>query len=149
MNSDNEIRPGEVVVPWRATEDAGIAFIGRIETPWKTRADCPRQGQMDGPLCQIILDEIWREALTGISRNTQLEVIYWLHLSRRDLVLQCARQDKVPRGTFSLRSPLRPNPIGTSVVKLEAVQDCTLMVRGLDCIDGTPLLDIKPDRHAF
>jgi tRNA-Thr(GGU) m(6)t(6)A37 methyltransferase TsaA len=149
MNDENEIRPGEVVIPWRASEDASIAFIGRIQTPWKTRAECPRQGQMDGPLCQISLDEIWREALTGISRCPRLEVIYWLHLSRRDLVLQCARQDKVPRGAFSLRSPLRPNPIGTSLVKLEAVHDCTLMVRGLDCIDGTPLLDIKPDRKAL
>lgn len=121
----------------------------RLAQSVSPRAECPRQGQMDGPLCQISLDEIWREALTGISRCPRLEVIYWLHLSRRDLVLQCARQDKVPRGAFSLRSPLRPNPIGASLVKLEAVHDCTLMVRGLDCIDGTPLLDIKPDRKAL
>jgi len=44
---------------------------------------------------------------------------------------------------------MRPNPIGTSIVKLEAVEDCTLLVRGLDCVDGTPLLDIKPDRREF
>lgn len=52
-------------------------------------------------------------------------------------------------GTFSLRSPVRPNPIGTSIVKLEAVEGSTLLVRGLDCLDGTPLIDLKPDRTPF
>jgi len=87
--------------------------------------------------------------LEGVARYTHFEVIYWLHLSRRDLVRQCARHDNVPRGTLSLRSPIRPNPIGTSIVKLETIEGATLFARGLDCIDGTPLLDIKPDRKAF
>ncbi|MCY1311866.1 S-adenosyl-L-methionine-binding protein [compost metagenome] len=52
-------------------------------------------------------------------------------------------------GTFSLRSPVRPNPIDTSIVKLEAVEGPTLLVRGLDCLDGTPLIDLKPDRTLF
>lgn len=49
-------------------------------------------------------------------------------------------------GTFALRSPVRPNPIGTLIVKLIGIEGATLLVRGLDCLDGTPLLDIKPDR---
>jgi tRNA (Thr-GGU) A37 N-methylase len=53
------------------------------------------------------------------------------------------------RGTFSLRSPARPNPIGTSIVELVNVQGSVLFVRGLDCLDGTPLLDLKPDRALF
>lgn len=149
MLGNDEIRTGEVAVSWLNPSDASVAFIGRIETPWKTRGECPRQGQTDGPLCRIILAETWRQALCGITRYGRLEVIYWLHLARRDLVMQCARSDNEARGTFALRSPMRPNPIGTSIVKLEAVEDCTLLVRGLDCVDGTPLLDIKPDRREF
>lgn len=149
MTIENDMRPGEVAILWENSAEASVAFIGTIETPWKSRAECPRQGRTDGPLCRIALHETWRHALHGIERYDRLEVIYWLHLSRRDLVLQCARRDSAPRGTFALRSPVRPNPIGTSIVKLEAVQDCMLLVRGLDCVDGTPLLDIKPDRSAF
>jgi tRNA (adenine37-N6)-methyltransferase len=76
-------------------------------------------------------------------------VLYWLHLSRRDLLLQSPRNDGSTRGTFALRSPARPNPIGTSIVTLVRVEGSALLVRGLDCLDGTPLLDIKPDRCVF
>ena len=78
-----------------------------------------------------------------------LEVIYWLHHSRRDLVLQSPKNNKSTRGTFSLRSPVRPNPIGTSIVKLVGVEGNVVLVRGLDCLDETPLIDLKPDRCEF
>jgi tRNA-Thr(GGU) m(6)t(6)A37 methyltransferase TsaA len=146
MTGEQEIRPGEAAIDWRVRADAAVSFIGVIETPWKTRAECPRQGDWNGPLCRISLDDIWRQALTGIERHARLEIIYWLHRSRRDLVLRCARGDHAPKGSFALRSPVRPNPIGTSIVVLESVEDCALLVRGLDCVDGTPLIDVKPDR---
>ena len=76
-------------------------------------------------------------------------MLYWLHLSRRDLVRQSPRNDGRSRGTFSLRSPVRPNPIATSIASLERVDGAVLFVRGLDCLDGTPLLDLKPDRNLF
>lgn len=79
----------------------------------------------------------------------RLEVLYWLDRSRRDLVLQSPAKDGTTRGTFSIRSPVRPNPIGTSIVRFERIEGATLFVRGLDCLDGTPLLDIKPDRTLF
>jgi tRNA (Thr-GGU) A37 N-methylase len=79
----------------------------------------------------------------------RLEVLYWLHLSRRDLVMQSPASDGNVRGTFSLRTPVRPNPIGTSIATLVSVEPDGLVVRGLDCLDGTPLLDIKPDRALF
>ncbi len=53
------------------------------------------------------------------------------------------------RGTFSLRSPVRPNPIGTQRVRLVRVEEPDMFVRGLDCVDGTPLLDLKPDRCSY
>ena len=67
-----------------------------------------------------------------------------MHRARRDLVLQTPFGSKTT-GTFSLRSPIRFNPIASSIVELVGVQGSTLQVRGLDCVDGTPLLDLKPD----
>jgi tRNA (Thr-GGU) A37 N-methylase len=64
--------------------------------------------------------------------------------ARRDLVLQAPRHYAEQRGTFALRSPVRPNPIAASVVRLVGIAGNTLSVVGLDCLDGTPLLDIKP-----
>jgi tRNA-Thr(GGU) m(6)t(6)A37 methyltransferase TsaA len=149
MVHEGEIRPGEVaVVPPPAT-DAGLVFIGTIRTPWSSRLQTPRQGRTDGPVCRIEIFEPWREALTGVAQYERLEVLYWLHLSRRDLVLQCPANDGKARGTFSLRSPVRPNPIGTSMVTLVGLEGSTLLVRGLDCLDGTPLIDVKPDRCSF
>jgi len=88
-------------------------------------------------------------ALRGLEEYETIEVLYWLDRSRRDLVTQSPRGDGRTTGTFSLRSPVRPNPIGTSLVKLVRIDGETVVVRGLDCLDGTPLLDIKPDRCAF
>ena len=62
---------------------------------------------------------------------------------------QSPADDGQTQGTFSLRSPARPNPIGTAVVALVGREGAVLSVRGLDCLDGTPLLDLKPDRCAF
>ncbi len=145
----NEIRTGErAVVPPPAT-DAGLVFIGRIRTPWTSRLETPRQGRRDGPLCRIELFEPWVPGLDGIEEYTSLEILYWLHESRRDLVHQSPANDGSTRGTFALRSPVRPNPIGTSLVTLVAREGAVLNVRGLDCLDGTPLVDLKPDRCGF
>lgn len=145
----NEIRAGEVAVAPPDAQDAGLLFIGRIRTPWTNRLGCPRQGRLDGPPCRIEVFAPWREALDGVTLYERLEVLYWLDRSRRDLVRQSPADDGTTRGTFSLRSPVRPNPIGTSIVRLIGVEDGVVHVRGLDCLDGTPLLDIKPDRALF
>lgn len=149
MVRENEIRPSEVAVAPPPATDAGLVFIGRIHTPWTSRMVTPRQGRLDGPLCRIELFEPWVPALDGLDSYERIEVIYWLHLSRRDLVLQSPANDGTARGTFSLRTPARPNPLGTSIARLIGIENGTLLVRGLDCLDGTPLLDIKPDRTLF
>ena len=145
----NDIRPGEVANEAPPATDAGLVFIGRIHTPWSTRTECPRQGRQDGPVCRIEVFEPWVAALDGIEAFEQIEVLYWLHLSRRDLVRQSPRGDGTTRGAFALRTPVRPNPIGTQLVRLVAVEGATLLVRGLDCLDGTPLVDLKPDHCTF
>jgi tRNA (adenine37-N6)-methyltransferase len=145
----NEIRLNEVTVEPPAPIDAGLVFIGIIRTPWGSRLDCPHQGHRDGPICHIDVYEPWVAALDGIDQFELIEVLYWLHESRRDLVRQSPANDGSTRGTFSLRSPVRPNPIGTSIVAFVGRKGPTLSVRGLDCLDGTPLLDLKPDRCLF
>lgn len=124
--------------------DAALAFVGRIRTPWTDRADCPRQGAPDGPDCRIEVFAPWAAALEGVERLDRIEVYYWLDRARRDLVRQNPRHGSGPRGTFALRSPVRPNPIGVSTVDLVRIEGATLVVRGLDCVDGTPLIDLKP-----
>ena len=146
---DFGIREGEKAVALPRQPDADLYFIGRIRTPWTSRLDTPRQGRHDGPVCRLEIFEPWVPALKGVDFYSNLEVIYWLHQSRRDLVLQSPKNDKSTRGAFSLRSPQRPNPIGTSVVRLVGVEGATVFVRGLDCLDETPLIDLKPDRCEF
>ena len=138
------MREGEVACGLPDGFDAGLYFIGRIRTPWKTRAACPRRGAQDGPLCRIEFDERWRPALAGLEGRAFVQVLYFMNQARRDLLLQWPRGREKPLGTFALRSPVRPNPIASSVAKLEGVESGALLVRGLDCIDGTPLVDVKP-----
>lgn len=149
MAEKDAIRAGELAIDMPHATDAGLVFIGRIHTPWTDRLECPRQGRQDGPICRIEIFEPWVAALDGIAEYEHLEVLYWLHLSRRDIVRQSPRNDGMARGAFSLRTPVRPNPIGTQMVKLVRVEGPNVFVRGLDCVDGTPVLDIKPDRCIF
>jgi tRNA (adenine37-N6)-methyltransferase len=140
---DGALRPGEVAVEMPAQSSAGVYFLGIIHTPWHSRRDCPKQGSLDGPLCTIEVDERWRAALTGCAGLQRIQVLYWLHRARRDLVLQTPFGGATT-GTFALRSPVRPNSIASSIVALIAIEGARLAVRGLDCLDGTPLLDLKP-----
>src|SRR3974377_631160 len=105
MVRENEIRAGEVAVSAPAATDAGLTFIGRIRTPWTSRMVTPRQGRKDGPLCRLEVFAPWVAGPRGLQSYARVEVLYWLHLSRRDLVLQSPANDGTARGTFSLRSP--------------------------------------------
>ncbi|HVH77817.1 MAG TPA: tRNA (N6-threonylcarbamoyladenosine(37)-N6)-methyltransferase TrmO [Stellaceae bacterium] len=145
--SENELRAGEVAIELPAETNAGVYFIGVIHTPWKTRRDCPKRGDLEGPVCTIVVDERWQQALAGIAHHKRMQVLYWMHQARRDLVLQTPFQ-RPTMGTFALRSPVRPNPIASSMVDLVGIDGNVLRVRGLDCLDGTPLLDLKPEHGA-
>jgi len=138
------IRQGEVAADLPPTFDASLYYIGRIRTPWKRRQDCPKNARESDAVCTIELDQRWAEGLKGVESCTHLVVLYWMDRSRRDLVLQAPRHYGEQRGTFALRSPARPNPIALSIVRLHRLEDAKLEVIGLDCLDGTPLLDLKP-----
>jgi tRNA-Thr(GGU) m(6)t(6)A37 methyltransferase TsaA len=149
MTDVQELREGEVAVEFPDRSDASLIFIGRIHTPWRTRADAPKQGKLDGPVCEIEIFEPWAAGLQGLEQFKHAQAIYWLHQSRRDLVLQSPKHDRGRRGVFALRSPIRPNPIGVSTVEITGIDKNIVRVRGLDCVDGTPLIDLKPDHCAF
>jgi tRNA-Thr(GGU) m(6)t(6)A37 methyltransferase TsaA len=144
---ENQLRPGESAVELPSATDAGLFFIGVIHTPWKSRRECPKRGDPQGPLCTIDIDKRWQKALAGITSHKRIQVLYWMDQARRDLVLQTPFQ-RSTMGTFALRSPVRPNPIASSMVDLIGISGNTLQVRGLDCVDGTPLLDLKPEHGA-
>jgi tRNA-Thr(GGU) m(6)t(6)A37 methyltransferase TsaA len=138
------IRPGEVATELPSGFDAGVYFIGRIRTPWTRREQCPKNARESDAVCTIEVEQRFAQALTGIETCSHLLVLYWMDKSRRDLVLQVPRNRSGTRGTFALRSPARPNPIAASVARLLRVDGTRLSVVGLDCLDGTPLVDLKP-----
>jgi tRNA-Thr(GGU) m(6)t(6)A37 methyltransferase TsaA len=143
-NDPYGLRDGEVAVELPAEFDAALYFIGRIRTPWTRREDCPKNARESDAVCTIELDPRWAQGLRGLDTASHLLVLYWMDKARRDLVLQAPRHYAEQRGTFALRSPVRPNPIAASVVRLVGIEGTRLSVVGLDCLDGTPLLDLKP-----
>lgn len=124
---------------------AELKFIGRISTPYHSVSECPNNIQPDnGPICEIILDDVYQQGLLGLNTGDHILILYWLEGANRDELVQ-SRNDETPtRGTFALRSPHRPNPIGAAVLPIEKIENGTVTVRGLDCLNNTPLLDIKP-----
>jgi len=138
-----DIRAGEIATALPETFDAGLYFIGRIRTPWTRREDCPKNARGSDAVCTIELDPRYAAALEGVATCTHLVLLYFMDRARRDLLVQAPRHGE-RRGTFALRSPVRPNPIAMSVVRLLRIDGTALTVVGLDCLDGTPLIDIKP-----
>jgi tRNA-Thr(GGU) m(6)t(6)A37 methyltransferase TsaA len=121
--------------------------IGVIRTPFTERVRAPRQTALARDVRgSLVLDEgrNFEHALSDIEGWEYLWVLYWFHgnLDWRPKVLPPRSQKR--RGVFATRSPHRPNPIGLSVVRLEKVVGLTLEILGVDMLDGSPLLDIKP-----
>jgi tRNA-Thr(GGU) m(6)t(6)A37 methyltransferase TsaA len=132
-----------------AAPDAGVYFIGTIRTPWVRRADCPKNTAESDAVCTVEVDARWAAGLRDVATCSHLILLYWMDEAPRDLVVQAPRHYGVAHGVFALRTPARPNPIALAVVELLGVEllgvdGARLRVRGLDCRDGTPLLDIKP-----
>ena len=145
-------RPHEIVLPDDPAghaDDARLVFIGYIQSPWETRADCPKNlriARERGKSASAQVDEIWREGLGGLEDYSHIVLLYWMHEARRDIILQSPRHSLEPSGTFALRSPVRPNPIALATVKLLNIDQASgvLEIDAIDCLNGTPLIDIKP-----
>lgn len=142
------LRDGETVLAFdpATRADAGVTFIGRLETPWQP-GDCPKnltEARARGGVFALRLDADYVPALAGLQPGDAVVVLYWLGQGRRDLLVQAPGHHPDPRGTFALRSPRRPNPIGLAVVRVLSIAGEWVQVDALDAFDGTPLLDIKP-----
>ena len=118
--------------------------IGVIHSPYRTRAEAPYQGYASDDTCEIELHDEYTEGATDIEGFSHLIVVYFFHQSRRHTLMVRTPWDEAPHGVFSTRSPDRPNPIGICVVRLLSRKGKLLKVKGLDAIDGSPLLDLKP-----
>jgi tRNA-Thr(GGU) m(6)t(6)A37 methyltransferase TsaA len=138
------LRGGEIAVELPGDTDASVYFIGRVRTPWHSREQCPKNARESVAVCRVELDPRWATGLQGLETVSHVMLLYWMDRARRDLVLQAPRHYSEPRGTFALRSPARPNPIAVSVAQLLRVEGNTLYVTGVDCLDNTPLIDVKP-----
>lgn len=118
--------------------------IGVIHTPYRKLQDVPRQGRLSSEVCEI---EVFSEYITGlldIDQCTHLFVLFWLHLGNRKKLTAVPPHDGREHGVFATRSPNRPNPIALDIVELLEVKGNRLKVKGMDALDGSILLDIKP-----
>ncbi|PRX43399.1 tRNA-Thr(GGU) m(6)t(6)A37 methyltransferase TsaA [Prauserella shujinwangii] len=147
------MREGRWLVPPEAAaagrdpaEPPSLRPVGRVESPLTDRAAAPRQGDEGAPVARIVFLPEVREAAADLGEGAEVLVLTWLHLARRDTLSVHPRDDeRRPRqGVFSTRSADRPNPIGVHPVTVTAVEDGAVTVSGLEAIDGTPVLDVKP-----
>ena len=126
-------------------EKISLQPIGVIHTPYQTDADTPRQAANSSDIGEVVLLPEFAEGLQGIDKFDFLILIYAFHLAPASGKLTVTSgRDMHERGVFATRSPHRPTPLGFSVVRLLRREGCRLFVEGVDMLDGTPLLDIKP-----
>lgn len=119
--------------------------IGIIHTPYIDQA--PRQPVADeeGDF-YIVIDPMYHAGLAKIEKHSHIYVIFWLDRLNEpvEMTVTPHHDQAAPVGLFASRSPKRPNPIGLSLVKLKSVEDNILYISGIDALNGTPVLDIKP-----
>ena len=123
---------------------ATLKSIGHINTPYKAIEDCPNNVDLNGPLCQLVINEEFIDGLSGLQSGQKILILYWFENTDRSATKQISNNGEELIGTFSLRSPHRPNPIGAAVLPIEAIDNGVVSVKGLDCLNGTHLLDMKP-----
>ncbi|PSL48316.1 tRNA-Thr(GGU) m(6)t(6)A37 methyltransferase TsaA [Chitinophaga niastensis] len=127
--------------------EAVIKYIGKIHSSLKKIEECPLQENENAPEAVITIFPEFIEGIQNITVGSEILLLTWLHVANR-AVIKCYprnNQDAPLIGVFSTRSPDRPNPIGIHTVKVLSVSDDGLIsVSGLEVIDNTPLIDIKP-----
>jgi tRNA-Thr(GGU) m(6)t(6)A37 methyltransferase TsaA len=120
--------------------------IGHVQSPLTDPAAAPKQGNEGAPDAWLVFDPDMAEAARDLAVDAEIFVLTWLHQARRDVLAVHPRDD--PRnpetGVFSTRSQDRPNPIGLHRVRIAAVDGQRVLVRDLEAVDGTPIVDVKP-----
>jgi tRNA-Thr(GGU) m(6)t(6)A37 methyltransferase TsaA len=148
----SEKRDGEQELgfdPAMLAGDGHVVFIGRVASPWKTRADCPknmRAARELGLPATVSINEPYRRGLARLERASHVVILTWFHQASRTLIVQKPRHAEVASGVFALRSPARPNPIGLHLARLVSLdsEQGVLSLDAIDALDGTPVIDVKP-----
>ncbi|MBE0512596.1 tRNA (N6-threonylcarbamoyladenosine(37)-N6)-methyltransferase TrmO [Candidatus Bathyarchaeota archaeon] len=118
--------------------------IGLIHSPYKTKQEMPIQAYASKEVAEIEVFKEYVDGLKDIEGFSHIILLYWFHKSKGYSLHVKPFLDKNFRGIFACRHPNRPNPIGVSTVKLLERRGNILRVEGIDALDGTPLIDIKP-----
>mgnify|MGYP000996176328 FL=1 len=118
--------------------------IGIVHNAYKNLTDIPRQGRMSEEISEIELHPDFADGLLKIEQNKYLIVLYWAHLAKRDILKTIPPAAREIHGVFASRSPGRPNPLSLCIVELLERRDNILRVKGLDALDGSSVIDIKP-----
>ena len=124
----------------------GLVPIGVVSSPLTDPAAAPKQGFEGAPDAWLVLEPGVAAGLDGMRPGDEIIVLTWLHRARRDVLRVHPRDDpsNPERGVFTTRSADRPNPIGLHRVAVAAIDGARVRVRGLEAIDGTPVVDLKP-----
>ena len=137
-----------------SNEQICLRPIGWVRSPIKELEGCPHWQDM-GPEAELEIFEEYIPGLDGMQPGQKIILFTWLHLADRTALHRSKHQDpdEPPRGVFNSRSPVRPNPIGQHEVEVISVErmggPARIMVRALEALDGTPILDIKTGREFF
>jgi tRNA-Thr(GGU) m(6)t(6)A37 methyltransferase TsaA len=124
--------------------------IGVVHSPYKWRDEAPRQANVGEPAeGVIVLRQGLQNTLKDLAGFDRCWVLFWFNWSRSWRQQLVPPRDRVKRGVFATRSPDRPNPIGLSAVEIVRITGCRIAIRGLDLLDGTPVLDLKPYIPAY
>jgi tRNA-Thr(GGU) m(6)t(6)A37 methyltransferase TsaA len=123
-----------------------VVPIGWVESPLQDRAQAPRQGDEGGPDAWLVIEPEVAEGIRDFAAGIEIIVLTWLDRADRDVLATRPGDDpaRPPLGVFSTRSPDRPNPIGLHRVQVVATQGARILVRPLEALDRTPVIDIKP-----
>jgi len=121
-----------------------LTVIGDIKSGFETLGQCPSSSRFNPNECIIELKQEFAEGLHNIELASHILVLYWFDRANRNALMRKTKPDQAKRGVFASRSPGRPNPIAVSVVKLLGHEGNSLRVSGMDCLDGTKVIDIKP-----
>lgn len=118
--------------------------IGVVHNAYKNLTDIPRQGRMSEEISEIEIHPDFSDGLLKIEQHKYLIVLYWAHLAKRDILKTIPPAARELHGVFSSRSPGRPNPLSLCIAELIAREDNILRVKGIDALDGSSVIDIKP-----
>ncbi|PWG18521.1 TrmO family methyltransferase domain-containing protein [Salibaculum griseiflavum] len=144
-------RDGEVALGFDPAEckDAAITFIGVLQSDWapgEAPKNLRQSREAGGGHGRVVISAPYRDGLRGLQVGQAIWLVLWFDRARRDLIVQAPRHADGPRGTFALRSPVRPNPIAIEAVRITSLdhEAGEIGIDVTDAFDGTPVLDIKP-----